>query len=183
MLLAVYFVMVIALPLALGGYVVYNGLPRSRRCPACAADTIRLRSALHRLASHVVHADELHLRWCPECDWNGTARLGPTPATATATAPPAAAAAGGDLDAPRRHAPDSVDIRRLDVDGRAVRVMVQCWAERGEWRGRLLFIAPDGRTWMEGASSITGRSALEVLSQALTIPDRTLTGRLRNAMR
>jgi hypothetical protein len=180
MLLAVYFVMVIALPLALGGYVVYTGLPRTRRCPACAGDTVRLRSGLHRLAGHLVHAEELHLRWCPECHWSGTVRLARTPAVALATARDIKRA-----DRPARggRAPDSVDIRRLDVDGRAVRVMVQCWAERGEWLGRLLFIAPDGRTWVEGVSSITGRSALDVLSQALTIPDGALTGRLRNAMR
>ena len=177
MLLAVYFVMVIALPLALGGYVVYNGLPRTRRCPACAGDTVRLRSRLHRLASPLFRFNELHLRWCPECHWSGTARIGraPTPALAPVAGRAGRGRPGG--------APDSVDIRRLDVDGRPVRVMVQCWAEEGQWRGRLLFIAADGRTWMEGVSSITGRSALDVLSQALTIPDRALTGRLRNAMR
>jgi hypothetical protein len=39
MFLVFYFLVVIALPMALGIYVVVNGLQRSRRCPACADET------------------------------------------------------------------------------------------------------------------------------------------------
>lgn len=178
MLLTVYFFMVIALPLAIGLLVLHRGLPRTRRCPGCARETARLRSQPHRLASRLLRSEQIHLRWCMDCGWKGTVRV----------ARPESRAVPRRLPDPVRSAinglrqPDSVDIRSLDVDGRAVRVRVQCWAEGGEWHGRLLFTLPEGRTCVEEGGSIRGSSALEVLSSALTLTDQTLTGRLRQVM-
>lgn len=174
MLLGLYLFLVIALPLALGALVVYNGLPRTRLCPACAGETLRLRSSRHALLSRALPRDELHARWCPSCAWVGTARLAralPMPlATPAAPIVPSPHAAG-------------VEVRHLDLDGGAWHVRVECWAEGGSWRGRLLFVGPGGHAWTDGRPPLTGGSALDVLSQVLALPDRTLAGRIRKAIR
>lgn len=172
MLLAVYLILVIALPLALGGLVLLNGLPRTRLCPSCAAETIRLRSANHALLSRLLRTEDLHARWCPSCEWQGTARLpAPLPRSVRRPAPV------------RRATPPAVGVgvRRLDLEGGAWDVRLECWAESDGWRGRLLFVGPGGRSWTEGRSLLTGRSAVDVLTQVLSLPDDALAGRIRKA--
>lgn len=170
MLLGLYFLIVIALPLALGSYVVYNGLPRSRRCPMCADDTLRLESRAHHAASRVI-GRTLHLRWCVSCGWQGTARMGPL-------RPHFSARSAGDGAA----GADRVDLRTLDVDGDPWRVMIECWAENGRWVARLVFIAPGGRVCAD-QRSLEGSTVLEVISQAFSLPEQTLAGRLRRSIR
>jgi hypothetical protein len=174
MLLGLYFFMVIALPLALGSYVLYNGLPRSRRCPSCADETIRLKSRGHDLAGAMARQD-LHERWCMSCGWQGTVRLEREPLSTTSPSLAArsqGAAAGA----------DRVDLRTLDVDGHSWRVMVECWAEDGRWLARLVFVAPGGQVCAD-QRSLEGKSVLEVLSQAFRLPEQTLAGRLRRSIR
>ena len=222
MLMAAYVLIVVALPLALGFYIVFSGLPRSRHCPSCADETLRIRSRSHRLVSRLLPAHDLHLRWCMTCGWRGTTRVGSQPVQPLATAlralprprlelpkaadetaaPPStgygrpgitedAAAEPEEVRSDEAAEPqagpcrgnDGIDIRRLDIGGSDWRVRLQCWSENEHWVGRLHFIGPEGRTCMEERFSITGRSALEVLSRALTLPERTLAGRLRQVMR
>lgn len=178
MLLGLYFFIVLALPLALGSYVLYNGLPRSRQCPTCAAETIRLRSRAHQLSKRLLRR-ELHLRWCARCGWQGTARPEPVEAGPVASAPslsPPTAVRMGSTGG------DRVDLRSLDVDGHSWRVMVECWAEDGRWLARLVFVAPGGQVCAD-KRSLEGGTVLEVISQAFRLPEDALAGRLRRAIR
>lgn len=174
MLLGLYFFIVIALPLALGTYVVVNGLPRSRRCPMCADETLRLQSRLHALGSRVSR-QRLHLRWCVSCGWRGTVRLPARPRVSAVRAP-------ADSTAGAAKGADRVDLRTLNVDGDAWRVMVECWAENGRWLARLVFVAPGGQVCAD-RRSLEGESVLEVISQAFSLPEQTLAGRLRRSIR
>lgn len=178
MLLTLYFFVVIALPLALGIYVALNGMQRSRVCPVCADDTLRIHSRAHAVASGVFQSMDIQRRWCLGCGWQGTARLPRPPA------PPRRRnrRPGAPARPTRNRSRDRVDIRRLDVDGAPWKVMVQCWAEDGRWVGRFLFVGPDGRSCMEEGSSLEGGSAIEVLSSALSVPEQALAGRLRRAI-
>lgn len=176
MLLGLYLLLVIALPVALGALVIFNGLPRTRTCPACADETIRLRSLRHAVLSRALQRDELHERWCPSCAWVGTARIArPLPA--------ASMAASTTTDTATRVRVAGVDVRHLDLDGGAWHVRLECWAEQGSWRGRLQFVGPGGRAWSDGRPPLTGRSAVDVLSQVLALPDDALAGRIRKAIR
>lgn len=168
MLLILYFTVVVALPLALGIYVVLNGMQRTRTCPSCANETVRLQAPAHEALNRALRTTELQVRWCMTCGWRGTARLPRVPAPV------------GRPD--RSPGADHVDIRHLEIDGQPWKVTVRCWSEEGRWLGQLMFIAPDGRACMEEESSLEGTSALEVLSTALALPDQTLAGRLRRAI-
>jgi hypothetical protein len=169
-MVALYFFVVIALPSALGLYVAVQAMHRTRNCPACAGETLLIRSRAHRLASVFFLTTRVQRRWCPTCNWEGSTRL---PREGRASARPASSA---------ERAPDQVDIRRLQIDGRTWTVMIQCWAEGGQWKGRLLFVGPDGQYHREERSSIHGDSALEVLAGALSIPDKALAGRIRRVI-
>jgi hypothetical protein len=173
--LSLYFTVVVALPLALGIYVMLNGLHRTRSCPSCADETLRLQVPAHRLINRLLRESEIQTRWCLRCGWRGMVRLRRAPLPARRAGRVLSALAG-------TPGPDHVDIRRLDIDGLPWKVFVQCWSEDGRWVGRLLFVAPDGRTCMEEQSSLEGDSALDVLSTALSIPEQTLAGRLRRAI-
>ncbi len=174
MLLGLYFILVIALPLALGSYVLYNGLPRYRSCPSCAGETIRLRSLGHDLAGAILR-QQLQERWCMSCGWQGTVRLERerTPRVSPSLAAWDSGVAAG---------ADRVDLRTLDVDGDSWRVMVECWAEDGRWLARLVFVAPGGQVCAD-RRSLQGSTVLEVLSQAFRLPEQTLAGRLRRSIR
>jgi hypothetical protein len=165
-MVALYFVVIIALPAALGIYVALRGMHRTRRCPYCADDTIPIRSRVRRILSRLVPGAEFQRRWCPGCLWEGTVRA-PPPERSTRAAPMAARAA------------DQVDIRQLYIDGRAWKVMVECWADGGRWLGRFVFVGPDGHPHVDDQSSLEGDSALEILSSALSMPDQALAGRIR----
>jgi hypothetical protein len=60
--------------------------------------------------------------------------------------------------------------------------MVECWAEGGRWLARLIFVDPGGQTWAD-ERWFEGDSAVAVISQAFSLPERTLAGRLRRALR
>lgn len=171
MLLGLYLLLVIALPLALAGLVAIHGLARSRLCPLCLGETIRLRSLPLRVLSRCLRDDELHARWCPSCDWSGTVRLArPSPAPVPRRIPAGDVAPG-------------LEIRRVELDDGPWHVRLECWAENGHWHGRLLFVGPEGRAWTDGRPLLAGASALEVLSQVLVLSDRALVGRIRKATR
>lgn len=174
MLLALYLVLVIALPVALGALVARNGLPRTRSCPLCAGQTIRLRSRRHRLLSRPFPREEFHARWCPACDWSGTVRLARELAPAHAPVPAATTTARPSA---------GLQIRRVDLEDGAWRVQLECWAEENAWHGRLLFLGPGGLSRADDRALLTGRSALQVLSQVLTMSDEALVGLIRKANR
>ena len=172
MLLGLYFLILMVIPLCVGGYVVFNGLTRSRRCPSCGDDTLRLRSWPRRLGSRLLRQEELHLRWCMRCGWRGTARIHrlAVPRDRSGRAHPA-----------RSPGADRVDVRSIDLDGSPWRVMVECWAEAGRWKARLVFVAPGGQACND-RRTFEGPSAVAVISQAFAIPEPTLAGRLRRAL-
>jgi len=58
-------------------------------------------------------------------------------------------------------------------------VQLQCWRDARQCYGRLLFIDMSGRPWPDGQQAFSASTQLEVLGQALSIPDRALTSRLR----
>lgn len=175
MVLGLYLCLLIALPLVLAIVIRLRGLPRSRRCPKCAQETLRVHSRIHSALSLLFRSEDIHRRWCPACGWSGAARL----SCQVAIHP----SEPGDESAFQVvGAGDSVDIRHVEVAGSDWRVMVQCWEASGRWVGRLLFVGPGGRAWMEEDWSISGRTALEVLSRALAIPEESLSGRLRRAL-
>ncbi|HUG40076.1 MAG TPA: hypothetical protein VMM12_06315 [Longimicrobiales bacterium] len=177
MLLALYVVLVIALPLALGLLVALNGLPRTRRCPHCTAETFRIRSRGTALLALALRPEELHARWCPACGWTGKVRLARTACVPARPARAPAPHAAGSVRGP------GVELRRLELPDGAWRVQLECWADAGTWQGRLLFVGPEGRAWTDGRPLLTGGSALEVLSQVLSLSDRALAGRIRKATR
>jgi hypothetical protein len=175
MLLVSYFIIVIALPTALGIYVALNGMQRSRRCPSCAEETLWVRSHPHRLVGKLLPSSDIQLRWCPTCSWQGAVRL----SRGAPRAHPASAA--GAAAAPDAHG-EQVEIREIRIDGRPWSVMLDCWADDGRWLGRFFFRGPGGQACMEEDPSIEGRSAIEVLSNALAMPDASLAGRIRRAI-
>jgi hypothetical protein len=71
-----------------------------------------------------------------------------------------------------------MDVRSLLVDGTAWRVRLECWGQRGTCYGRLVFVEPSGRLWLD-IQPLRGRSDREVLGQALSLPDDLLASRLR----
>lgn len=177
MLLGLYVFLVIALPLALGIVVVINGLPRSRRCPGCAAQTVRLQSRALATASRPLRTQEVHARWCPTCGWEGAAILSREPALVAPRPSPTR------LEPSDGGSSDGLALRRIDLDGDDWRVLLEAWNEAGQWHGRLRFVSPQGRSWAEDAASLRGSSALDVLTQALGLSDRSLAGRIRRATR
>jgi hypothetical protein len=175
MLLVLYVSLVVALPVALGILVACNGLPRSRHCPVCAGETLRLRSRRHAVLSRALPQGELHARWCPACEWAGTVRL--VAACPVPIVPASTAAAAQPERTP------GLEIRRIEMDDGPWRVQLECWAEGEAWHGRLLFVGPGGRAWSDGRALLTGRSAVDVFSQVMSLSDRALVGRIRKATR
>ncbi len=176
MVLGLYLSLAIVLPLAVGATVRLRSLPRTRQCPGCGRETLRLRSRLHAAVSFLSRRHDLHHRWCPACTWKGTVRLANSASVPFGDSPDAS------VMAPPAGVGESVEVRHVDVAGHRWRVMVQCWQTRNGWVGRLLFVGPDGHAWMEADWSIKGRSVPEVLAHALTIPEHSLSGRLRRAL-
>lgn len=179
LLIVLYLLLVIALPLGLSAAVSFRTLPEGRNCALCGGETIRLRSRWLNAASRVLRGEELQRRWCLMCGWEGVARLPvereepppSTPESRPRKRPSIAVAPGSSGEA--------VNLRSLEVDGSAWRVLLQCWHDSNQWYGRLLFIAPSGRLWVDTVEPFYGASAEEVLDQALALPDRTLALRLR----
>jgi hypothetical protein len=179
-LVALYLLLVIALPLALSLGVSCRTLPEGDACPLCRAETIRIRSRCLDWASAVLPRITLHRRWCLTCGWEGVCKAR---AAAPAVPPPAPTPASPrPAPPPVREHREAVELRKLEVDGCAWRVLVECWYEAGHWHGRLLFAAPSGQLWPDPARTFTGRSRRDVLDQVLALPDRLLACRLREAI-
>lgn len=184
MLLVVYLVTVIALPLALGAFVLFRRLPRSRSCPRCRTTTARVRSRTLAVAGWLLTGRSLvQRRWCLACGWHGVARVPgrrAAPPRPTHHRVPGGAARGAYAIADRLPA-GSLGVRQIEVDGEAWRVRLQGWAEGDRWVGRLLFVGPGGRVCTD-ARTLEGPSIQAILGRALTIPDETLAGRLRRVI-
>jgi hypothetical protein len=178
-LIASYLLLVFVLPVALSAIVSYRALPTGRDCPRCGTRTLQLVSRWLRLASAVHPRARLQRRWCMECGWEGTVRA-PTGAPRREGVVPR-------RGAQRRMAPpeavrrttQTLDVCSLDVDGAAWRVMLQCWGKTGVFYGRLVFVAPTGRLWLDAVESFSGSNQSDVLGQALSLPEGLLESRLR----
>jgi len=188
LLIALYLLLVIALPLALSAVVSYRTLPEGRTCPLCGGETLRLRSRWLRAVSWLMRNRELQSRWCLVCGWVGISRLSRSTPARLPPAPPPTSPATPSRSGPQRRrsiavAPgksgEAVNLRDLEVDGSPWRVLLQCWCDAELWYGRLLFIAPTGRLWVDTMEPFSGASPGEVMGQALALPDRTLACRLR----
>jgi hypothetical protein len=98
------------------------------------------------------------------------------PHSATPAQPPARRATAESRPA---RATQTLDVRSLDLDGAAWRVMLQCWNSTGLFYGRFIFVGPSGRLWLDAVESFSGANEHEVLGQALSLPEGMLENRLR----
>jgi hypothetical protein len=173
-LLGSYLLLVFVLPVILSGVVSYRSLPAGRACPHCSGETLRLRSRWLDVSARLHPRTRIERRWCLGCGWEGAARQ-----TAPAPLPGVEIRSGG----ARRSRPASVtqtlDVCLLSVDGADWRVMLQCWGNTGLYYGRLVFVGPSGRLWLDAVESFSGSDELEVLDQALSLPQPLLANRLR----
>jgi len=177
LLITVYLLLVFVLPLLLSLAVSYRSLPNGRACPQCQGESLPLVAPVLRRLS-VVSPQQFQRRWCLGCGWEGIVRLSRAQLASPEATP-----------APKKGPPATVtrtaattrtlDLRWLVVQGESWRVLLQCWTETGRCYGRLVFVAPSGRLWADSTHPLTGRSADEVLGQALSLPERTLASRLR----
>ena len=179
LLIVLYLLLVIALPLALSAAVSYRTLPEGRTCALCGSETLRLRARWLNVVSRLMRGGStIQKRWCLTCGWEGACRMPiepeprPAPQKSLPARRPSLAVAPGQSG-------EAVSVRNLEVDGSAWRVLLQCWHDAERWYGRLLFIEPSGRLWVDTVEPFYGESPEAVLGQALALPDRDLTLRLR----
>jgi hypothetical protein len=181
-LIGSYLLLVFVLPVALSVLVSYRALPLGRDCPHCRGDTIALLAPWLRALTALSPFCALQRRWCLCCGWEGTARVPRNRHDRAAMPLSAAPRAGTSTPAapigPARST-QTLDVRSLDVDGAAWRVMLQCWNSTGFYYGRFIFVGPSGRLWLDAVESFSGASETDVLGQALSLPDDTLEHRLR----
>lgn len=178
-LIALYLLLVIALPLALSAAVSYRTLPKGSTCPLCGSATSRIESRWLNLVSALLRNRVLHSRWCLHCGWDGVTRMPKEPLEdRPAAEAPRPQRRQSIAIAPGRSG-EAVSLRDLEIDGSAWRVLLQCWCDEQRWYGRLLFIAPTGRLWVDTVDPFRGSTPGEVMGQALALPDRTLACRLR----
>lgn len=106
-------------------------------------------------------------RWCPSCAWEGTVRVRePSVRLVLRERVPTATASR------------IRDVRSLVVDGVPWRIQLETWRLADVWYGRLVFIEPGGRHWLDGRP-LMGMSHQEVQRQARSIPAGLLASRLR----
>ncbi|MFO7260323.1 MAG: hypothetical protein DIU52_004150 [bacterium] len=185
LLVALYLLLVVALPLALSATVNYRSLPEGTTCPLCRSETLLLRSRTLGWTSAVLRRVVLQRRWCLTCGWEGVCKLTGEAARRARRRDGPRLLPPGDT---RPHAPppggmvEAVDLRDLEVEGCAWRVLVECWYEAGRWYGRLLFSAPGGQLRADASRTFCGRSRRDVLDQARALPDGLLACRLREAL-
>lgn len=169
MLISTYLLLVILVPVLVSAVVSYRALPRTRACPNCATETLLLRAGGGRPGRIVLRRVRLERRWCLHCGWVGLSRRRP-----------AFAAVLEETVAERaRESVQVLDVRSLRLDGRTWRVQLQCWEDTQLCHGRLIFVDATGRPWPDALQAFSARTQLEVLGQALSIPDRALASRLR----
>jgi hypothetical protein len=178
LLITVYLLLVFVLPLLLSLAVSYRSLPQGRGCPQCQGESMPLVAPVLQRISRV-SPQQFQRRWCIGCGWEGVVRLPRERAaplaplgTSSKAAPPASVTR-------TTSSTKTLDLRWLVVQGESWRVMLQCWNDTGRCYGRLVFVAPSGRLWADSTHPLSGRSADEVLGQALSLPERTLASRLR----
>jgi len=182
LLIALYLFLVIALPLALSSLVSYRTLPRSTGCPLCGAETLRIESRWLQMVSYLLRRQELQTRWCTRCLWEGAVRL-PRPRQLEGSVPARGTtkrrSASRSIAVGPGRSGEAINLRDIEIDGLSWRVLLQCWHDSDKWFGRLLFIAPTGRLWVDTVDPISGKSSREVMGKALALPERTLACRLR----
>ena len=171
-LFAVYLVIVLAVPLALGIAITYRNVSHDRRCPLCGTDTVRIHSVITRLLEKVNAATPLQRRWCVTCGWQGLARLSPQICLPIAVTQTRA------TTQPTRKV-RTEPVRTLRFGGMQWRVLLQCWQENGRYCGQLLFIGPAGHLRRDPKHPFTGSTRAEIVEQALSLSDGLLTYRLR----
>lgn len=149
-----------------------------RWCPRCGWEGVT-RIPLERAAPSELGVDPASADAVPEAE--------PSALPAAIEEPPALAveidvdAADGDADAAADAAgtDDTIELRKLVLNGQPWRVLLQFWSDRDRWCGRLIFLAPSGRLCPDPREPFRGDSPLDVLGQALALSDRILTYRLR----
>lgn len=197
LLIVTYLILVFALPLALSAAVSYRGLPLGRSCPQCASETLQVLVPGLRRVAMFVPGLSLQRRWCLACRWEGLVRTSRVPtadevarngfvqADKTPMEPGGEPRPARELVRPggRRATPDgtsqTLDVRSLNLNGAAWRVMLQCWHGTERCYGRFVFVAPSGRLWMDSMEALSGTTEDDVLGQALSLPDVLLARRLR----
>lgn len=172
LLFTMYLILVVALPLTLGIFVSFRALPTDRRCPQCGGETLAILTRLVRVARHTPGATTFQRRWCGTCSWEGYTR--PEPVELEVESDPGFANAAIPRNRVRTQA-----VRTLEMAGKW-RVLLQCWDSNGGYFGRLLFVGPTGRTWVDPMDPFTGPTQQDVLAQALAMSDGLLTYRLRD---
>jgi len=171
LLFTMYLMLVVALPLTLGMFVSFRALPNDRRCPQCGGETVSILTRLVRVARYIPGLGSLQRRWCGTCSWEGYARV---PAAEPEAEPPSFIAEAAIPHSRVR----TQAVRTLEMAGKW-RVLLQCWDGKGGFYGRLLFVGPTGRTWVDPMEPFTGPTQQDVLAQALALSDGLLTYRLR----
>jgi hypothetical protein len=122
--------------------------------------------------NYLLARTQLSQRWCLDCGWEGIMRH------SRQKLEPAIEAAAA-IAQKTRPTTQTLDVRSLSIDGSAWRVMLQCWRNTGNYYGRLVFVGPTGRLWLDAIESFSGASQTEVLGQALSLPEGLLQNRLR----
>ncbi|MHB1170489.1 MAG: hypothetical protein ACYC28_14525 [Longimicrobiales bacterium] len=171
-LIVLYLALVFAVPLALSGAIGWRGLPRGQRCAGCASETVPLQSRGTRLASRLMPRSTLEKRWCMQCGWTGLVRMprGRLPSVRRSV----------DAFAPLRPVTRTLSVRTLTIDGASYRVLLQCWQQAGGHYGRLVFVDPVGRLWLDTVQPIGRLSVDDAVRQARDLPVPLLASRLRH---
>ena len=187
LLIALYLGLVIILPLTLSAAVSYRTLPHGRGCPLCRHETLWLRARSLAAVNRAKRGDSLQKRWCVVCGWEGIVRMtGNDLIDAAIHAPAVVEELGFNgltlQDAAEEDATSALNVRRLEVDGRAWRVMLECWNVSERWYGRLLFVGPAGRRCADTVQPFKGESPDEVLGQARSVSERALQERVRTLL-
>jgi hypothetical protein len=164
--IAAYLLTVFLVPLVVSAVVSCRALPTGRECPRCRHGTFLLQSRALRWASRLPHL-RIERRWCPSCTWEGAVRVR-EPSVRLVLRDRAPAATASRIR----------DIRSLVVDGIAWRVQLESWRLADVWYGRLVFVEPGGRHWLD-ARPLMGMSYQDVQQQARSIPSGLLVLRLR----
>lgn len=168
LLISTYLLLVFMVPILVSAIVGFRALPRTACCPHCTRDTAQLRARGGAPGRALLRYLRLQRRWCINCGWVGITRRAvatvPPPVTETTNEPPTT---------------QVLDVRSLRLDGRTWRVQLQCWQQAARCHGRLVFVDASGRPWPDALQAFSARTQLEVLGQALSIPDRALASRLR----
>jgi hypothetical protein len=176
LLIAAYFALVLVLPLSLSAAVSYRSLPFGRSCPQCGGESLLLQARIIRMLSRVLPR-RLEQRWCPACEWTGAVKV-----SRAMPAPPIRLSTTSTFTSDRAPAvARTVDVRWLTVDGIQWRVRLEYWNQSGLCFGRLVFVEPSGRLWLD-IQPFRGRSDREVLNQALALSNHLLVSRLREVV-